>query len=100
MAIKKVEVTLTGTYVFTYNPESSLFQQTLEDYKESMDSTATEEDLLKNVAHQLRLRGDASSMLEGIGYIAKKGITISSGPMSGITVIDDDPMYDCELNEI
>lgn len=95
MANKKVEVKAEGHYTFSYDPNSKEFKEALESFRESIDKDGTEEDLILNAAHQLRL-GGSDRMLEGIGYV-KCREKIEGEPYSGIEVDDDDPSYDYEV---
>lgn len=96
MANKKVSVKAEVVFEVEYDPESKLFKQTLSEYRETANSDAEEDDLIINVVHQCILRQGTSSMFESIGYVRDNG-KITGDPDSGISITNDDPLYDYEI---
>ncbi len=95
--IKTVEVQCTGSYFFSYDPESKKFREALKAYKKLIDKGGDESSMLCHVAHNLRRSESADSMVEGVGYLRKESHKKNIEPFSGITVDDDDPDYDYEI---
>lgn len=94
--MKEVTVEATGNFELKYDPQSPEFQQALSDYREIVDRTGTEDDMILNCVHQLRL-GGAERMLEGIGWVKYRGKEMGT-PYSGIEVVgDDDPSFEYEI---
>lgn len=92
--MKNTTIKAVGYYSLKYDPTSTEFILALSDYREMIDKSATELDMLINVVHQLRI-GGAYRMLEGVGYVKYQG-KIMGQPYSGIEAIDVDPDYEYE----
>lgn len=98
--MKTAQVTATTIYTFYYDPESTEFKAAIEDFRACMSADATEEDMIENAAHQLRLRGGVDTMFEGIGWLKKKKVAeATEEPYSGIEVDCEDPSFQYDFEE-
>lgn len=76
---------VTQHFTVKYDPASKEFQDTLKDYKESIDKKATEKSMLKQVVwHIAEYGGDR--MIEGVGYIKMGDKKPLGKPYSGIEI--------------
>lgn len=97
MPKKKVTIKAEGYFELEYNPESKEFQETLESYRASINKSGDEKDVLISVVHHFVLGGSCESMVEGVGFVQKKGRDKPTKLFSGITVVDDEPQFDYEI---
>lgn len=65
-------VELTYTFEVSFDAASDDFQEAFKSYREVIDSSADEEDFVKNAVYQAHRRG-GDSLLEGIGYVKVNG---------------------------
>lgn len=96
---QKKTVRLTYEFEFEFDPESEAFKDTLESYKDVINSGAGEEEVLISAAVNILQRG-VSDMIEGVGYVKRKGQSWSpnNDQFSGIWVTDDEPFPETEVN--
>lgn len=97
MATKKVTIKAEGYFELEYNPESKEFKETLESYRASINKHGDEKDVLISVVHHFVLGASCESIVEGVGFVAKEGREIPAKLYSGITVVDDEPQFDYEI---
>ena len=90
----KATITATGSYKFTYDPNSKEFKEALKDYQDCIERGGSIQSMLMHVVHNVRQFG-ADRMVEGVGYLKVKGV-IKGDPYSGIELEDGDPDYDYE----
>lgn len=88
----RCEIELETTFVLTYDPESKEFKDSFESYTDSIDSDATIDDMLRQVAFHVNRFG-AENMVEGVGYVSVKGELAKEKKdyYSGIDLADDEP---------
>lgn len=89
-------------YALLYDDASPEFIQALADYRQLIKKKGSIEDLLKHVAAQLHKSGGISDMVEGVGYVQRKGFVEKDEKRrllwSGIYVKESDPvMYYYEV---
>lgn len=90
MPNERVVVRFEGSFTFEYDADSAHFKDTLQSYNESI-CKASELDILKVVVQHLISGRSLNEMIEGVGYVKKKGIKHDPYPFSGITIDDDTP---------
>lgn len=93
--MKKI-INITGQIELTYDENSEEFKQTLIEYRECIDQTATTDDMLKHVAFHVNRFG-FETMVEGVGYVGYNGWKNSEEPYSGIMVGEDYDEFDFEI---
>ncbi|WP_254562163.1 hypothetical protein [Dyadobacter diqingensis] len=86
----KAIIEVSGNVELFFDENSKEFQEAFESYKDCINNTATVDDMLKHVAHNIIRFGD-ERMVEGVGYIGLDGRNPNKLNYSGITV---DSMYD------
>lgn len=89
-------------YALLYDDNSPEFKQAFADYKECINKKGTVDDMLAHVAASLHRHGGIEQMVEGVGYIQRKGRPEKDEKRkqlwSGIYVKDSDPaMYFYEV---
>ena len=63
----------TVDYAFLYDDSSEEFKQALIDYQSVIKRKGTVEDMLKHVAASLHKQGGIQEIVEGVGYVQRKG---------------------------
>lgn len=70
--MKRLDVIVSTTINLTYDPESEEFKEALESYQDMIDDSASEEDMLRQIAWYVTACG-TGSLIEGIGYVSVDG---------------------------
>lgn len=97
MANKKVTIKAEGYFELEYDPQSKEFKETLESYRASINKRGNEKEVLIQVIHHLVGGRSLENMVEGVGFVARSGREIPGRLFSGITVVDDEPDFDYEI---
>lgn len=92
-----VKITCETDLELTFDENSKEFQDALESYRKMIDPNGDKSDMLKHVAHNL-LRFGSDTIVEGVGYVKLQRASKIQEPFSGITVKDDEPDFDFEIN--
>lgn len=85
-----IEITLEVKIKLEVNLDSKEFKQSFEDYKDSIDSTATEKRMIKQVAYSLYNSIDSGRLIEGVGKIGFGDHYRPDELYCGINLIDTD----------
>ena len=70
--MKQIDVEVSTTISMRYDPESEEFKDSLETYREAIESGASEEDMLRQIAWYITAFG-TECMIEGVGYVSVDG---------------------------
>lgn len=70
--MKQIDVEVSATISMNYDPESEEFKDSLESYRDAIESNASEEDMLRQIAWYITAFG-TENMIEGIGYVSVDG---------------------------
>jgi hypothetical protein len=97
----KKSVTVSKVFELVYDRDSLEFKQALESYKDSINSGANADDILKQIAFTLdRVSAfDISTILiEGVGRVSVKGQASLPDLWCGVEVQDSDPDVEVDIN--
>lgn len=70
--MKQIDVEVSATISMKYDPESEEFKAALESYRDAIEDSANEEDMLRQIAWYITTF-DTENMIEGIGYVSVDG---------------------------
>lgn len=70
--MKQIDIEVSTTISMNYDPESEEFKDSLESYRDAIESNASEEDILRHIAWYITAFG-TENMIEGIGYVSVDG---------------------------
>ncbi|MCL3854730.1 hypothetical protein M1P97_25925 [Parabacteroides sp. GYB001] len=70
--MKQIDIEVSATISMKYDPESEEFKDSLETYREAIEGSASEEDMLRQIAWYITAFG-TESMIEGVGYVSVDG---------------------------
>lgn len=93
----ELSITASMNYKFIYDSESLQFKDALKNYKESIQPTATEYDVIKQCAHHFAIGGTIHGIVEGVGYVWQKRQKKGNEPFSGIYIDNDNPTVELEI---
>lgn len=95
--MQAVSIQATQIYNFHYDRESKQFKEALAAYKESINTTGGEYDMLKQCAHHFAIGGTIHGIVEGVGYVWQKRQKKGNEPFSGIYIVNDKPTVELEI---
>jgi len=87
---KKVNITLEVIVSLEYDEELKEFKQSLSDYKDSIDSSANEKSMLKQIAFYLTNNFDVTRLIEGVGKVGKEDWYKPEDLYCGVNLLDTD----------
>lgn len=70
--MKQIDVEVSTIISMNYDPESEEFKDSLKSYQDAIESSASEEDMLRQIAWYITAFG-TENMIEGIGYVSVDG---------------------------
>lgn len=87
--MKQVKYEILGCIELAYDENTPEFKEALESYSTHIERGAGISQMLQHVAFYITRFG-ADVMVEGVGYIGKKGVNPTGTPGSGIWLLNDD----------
>lgn len=70
--MKQIDIEVSATISMKYDPESEEFKAALESYRDVIEDSASEEDMLRHIAWYAIAFG-TEHLIEGVGYVSIDG---------------------------
>lgn len=70
--MKQIDIEVSATISMKYDPESEEFKAALESYRDVIEDSASEEDMLRYIALYATVFG-TKHLIEGVGYVSVDG---------------------------